>query len=130
MARILIVEDEAPLRSAMARYLRATGHVIDEVPDGRRAVRFLESATDVDLVITDINMPHMDGIEVIRAIESAAPKVRVLAVSGGGLFPKEMLLAQARHLGAIATLTKPFELARLGEVVDELLRANTGPSGA
>ena len=125
MATILLVEDEAGVRSAMRRGLQRLGHTVVEACDGGEALRSLEGQP-VALVITDINMPGMDGIELILALTERCPGMPVIAISGGGLVPKESLLADARTLGVVTTLEKPVELATLQAAVARALATAPG----
>jgi CheY-like chemotaxis protein len=86
------------------------------VGDGREALTALQEA-ETHLIITDINMPGTDGIELMTAVRKEHGAVPVIAVSGGGVMPGGLLLGSARQLGAFATLAKPFELAELATLV-------------
>jgi DNA-binding response OmpR family regulator len=66
-------------------------------------------------------MPDMDGIEVILAVRDAAAKVPIIAMSGGGLFDKTLLLDSAGALGAVVTLDKPFEPEQLNRAIEAAL---------
>jgi len=72
-------------------------------------------------VITDINMPGMDGIEIVVALREALSEVGVIAISGGGLLEKGMLLDSAAALGADVTLEKPLDLGKLRSAIDALV---------
>jgi CheY-like chemotaxis protein len=120
VARILVIDDERALREGVAAYLRRVGHFVVEAEDGRRGFDALQ-VDSFDLVITDINMPDMDGIEVIDKLREVTGGCPVIAMSGGGLFAKELLLANAAMLGAVSTLAKPFELDDLARAVREAL---------
>jgi DNA-binding response OmpR family regulator len=120
VSRILVIEDDRNVRDVVATYLRRVGHDVLEAADGKRALSAI-AADDIDLVITDINMPEMDGIEVITALRKSAPGAPVIAMSGGGLVHKQLLLDTARMLGAVHTLAKPFELEDLRKAVDAAL---------
>ena len=96
------------------------GHDVVEAPDGSDGIELLRDDS-FDLVITDINMPDMDGIEVIDHLREAAARCPVIAISGGGLFAKELLLKNAEMLGAVSTLPKPFDLDDLGALVERAL---------
>lgn len=122
--RVLVIDDDDAVRGGIVRYLRVTGHEVLEASGGAEALR-LASGGDLDAVITDINMPDTDGIEVILALAEQRPGLPVIAISGGGLMPKELLLSSAGILGAVQTLAKPFELAELREALE---RAVTGRS--
>ena len=75
-----------------------------------------------DIVITDILMPDIDGLEVIAHVHRTAPETKVLAISGGSLrLSSEYTLRASRVIGADGTLEKPFELASLSKAVEELL---------
>jgi CheY-like chemotaxis protein len=122
MPRIVVVDDEAGVLRAVATYLRGLGHHVRTATSGHEAIAAL-SESPADLVVTDINMPGMDGIEIITSLREAASSTPIIAMSGGGLFDKGLLLDSAEALGADRTLEKPFDLAELGSAVEEL----TGP---
>lgn len=123
MARILIVEDESALARTLARYLKTRGHEVRTAETGKEAMKVLDG---LDLVITDINMPDMDGIELIIELRDVCPGVPVIAMSGGGLMDKQMLLDSARLLGAVRLLEKPFDLDALEAAVMEALGNGQG----
>lgn len=118
MATILLIDDETAVRDTMRRLLERYGHEVREAANGREA---LKAPPEYDLVITDINMPEMDGIEVIMALTERRPGLPVIAISGGGRLPKDLLLSSADMLGAVTTLPKPFDLSELIEAVDAAL---------
>lgn len=120
MRRILVVDDDPQVRRGLSRALHQSGYEVVEAANGREAMAILRQDPP-DLVITDINMPEMDGIEIINELRAAGTPVPVIAISGGGRLPKELLLGDASILGAVATLEKPFELAALLGTVDRLL---------
>ncbi len=120
MARIILVDDEPTIRRNLAKYLTLQGHDVEAVENGVQALRAFDDG-DVDLVITDINMPEMDGIEILAALRSRGSDVPVIAMSGGGQFDKRLLLTSATMLGAVTTLEKPFELDELAQAVNGLL---------
>lgn len=123
MARILLVDDDDDVRRAMSRTLQRLGHEITSARAGREALASMEECAP-DLLLTDINMPDMDGIELMMAVRKRWPGVPIIAVSGGGMLPKDLLLANASVLGAVATLQKPVELSALKEALGSAL----GPS--
>jgi CheY-like chemotaxis protein len=130
MAMILLVDDDEPLRRALGKALRKAGYEVHEAPTGREAMQALDS-TEPDLVLTDINMPEMDGIEVLIQFRRARPHVPIVAMSGGGLLPKQLLLRNAAALGAAVTIEKPFELhdllATLGSMLAKAAAAPAPP---
>ena len=128
MTRILIIDDEARLRKAMEQALVDEEHFVCTTEDGRHALG-LFAAQPFDLVITDILMPAMDGLEIIQALRQMNPTVPIIAVSAGGMADAELYLGLARKLGGTAVLTKPFLPAELREVVHRLLAEATSPNG-
>lgn len=131
MARVLLVDDHEEVRRAMKRGLERMGHAVTPAGDGREAIAAL-IGTPMDLVVTDINMPDMDGIELIIEMNRKWPEVPVIAVSGGGMLPKELLLANAAILGAVTTLQKPVDLGDLEAAVNAALgvgERGEGPAG-
>ncbi|MHB1193627.1 MAG: response regulator [Longimicrobiales bacterium] len=120
MSRILVVDDNAEFRRGLAKALRQHGYDVTEAGDGREAMAFLRK-NPPDLVITDINMPEMDGIEILNELRVTKTAVPVVAISGGGLVPKSLLLGNASVLGAVETIEKPFELATLLRIMERLL---------
>jgi DNA-binding NtrC family response regulator len=120
MATILVIDDEAQVRATMRRVLERYGYAVAEAANGREALKAIAS-TSCDLVITDINMPEMDGIEVIMALSERQPGLPIIAISGGGRLPKDLLLASADMLGAVTTLAKPFDIPDLIGSVERAL---------
>ena len=120
MAIILVVDDEDILLRNISRYLTGLGHHVRTASSGRDAMVLLDEP-DIDLLITDINMPDVDGIAVLNSLRSREPKPAVIAMSGGGVLDKELLLASAGLLGAAETLDKPFELQDLRQAVERVL---------
>jgi CheY-like chemotaxis protein len=107
MATILVVDDEPSVRMMVTKFLAGEAHLILESADGAAALVQL-SSQHVDLVVTDLYMPEMDGIEFTRRLRQLVSRPAMIAMSGGGLGSQVDLLDIAVHLGAVATLTKPF----------------------
>jgi DNA-binding NtrC family response regulator len=120
MANILLADDEVKLRDLFARYLTALGHDVRTASDGHEVMAALGEAP-ADLLVTDINMPDMDGIEILTALRKQGSDLPVIAISGGGYLGKDLLLASASMLGALVTLEKPFALDELREAVEGVL---------
>jgi CheY-like chemotaxis protein len=120
MARILVVDDDALVRETIALALQEAKHATWAAGDGRQALHILDG-TPVDLVVSDILMPDLDGIELVRAIRRRHPNLRVLCISGGGREPDMDYLPLARKLGAQTVLHKPFTPKQLLEAVEAAL---------
>jgi len=121
MAKILVIDDVVGVRKTIAAILRRAGHDVTEAPDGENGLATARTLQP-DVVVTDLLMPHVDGVEVIDRLKSAGSKVpRILAISGGGsLVGAEEALAMAQTT-ADATLRKPFDASELNEAVDRLI---------
>ncbi len=121
MAHVLVIDDDEEHRTLLKRMLAGVGHQVMEANDGAEGLRlFGEHAPD--LVLTDINMPGLDGHEVISAIRVLHAEVPIIAVSGGGAIPQDELLLKASNLGAIEIIMKPFEFRQLVGAVQRALR--------
>lgn len=120
MARILIIDDQPAIRTALRAILEREGHAVTEAVDGHVALRHF-AGDPTDLVITDVFMPNMDGIEFLTRVKGAFPEARIVVMSGGGSLSKEEVLADAGSLGALATLPKPFTSDELTHVVAQAL---------
>ena len=122
MARILVIDDEDRIRRMLRAALEMEGHEVVEATQGDEALR-LQRAKPAELVITDIMMPHKDGLQVIMALRREAPGLKVIAMSGGGRYELMDALDMAKPLGAFATLRKPFDLDAMIETVKRALAA-------
>jgi CheY-like chemotaxis protein len=115
---ILVVDDEEVMRDLLTRILVRAGYAVEAVPDGDNGLqRFREGG--IDVVITDMAMPAMNGLELIEALTQEQPDVRVVAVSGVG--SRTRFLKRARELGAKATLLKPVGRADLVKTLERIL---------
>ena len=122
MATLLLVDDDEAFRSMLRRALQRRGHDVIEAAEGGAALSALSGAT-VDLVITDIIMPDMEGIETIRALRRTYPNLKIIAMSGGGRMQPDGYLKAAKALGAFRVLSKPFDNEQLFTAIEEALQA-------
>jgi DNA-binding response OmpR family regulator len=119
MAKVLVIEDDQPLRELLCLMLQSAGHETVEAPDGTHGfARF--AGERPDLVITDLVMPEREGIETIQQIRELDETLPIIAISGmwGGEFEP---LADAKLLGASVALQKPIARRTLLEEVSKLL---------
>jgi two-component system cell cycle response regulator CpdR len=117
MARILLAEDDDQLRPFLERGLQRAGHIVDSVGDGLAALA-LAKDTSFDLLLADVVMPGLDGIELAREMTLLQPGLRVMFITG--------FAAVAMHEDGFANrrprvLAKPFHLRHLIEEVEALL---------
>jgi CheY-like chemotaxis protein len=120
MASILVVDDEAAMRGVMRRALERAGHKVAEAANGDDALAVLDERA-VDLVITDVIMPERDGVETIREMRRRRSPAKILVITGGGPDKHMEYLGIAEIFGADRSLAKPFKLANLVGVVEEML---------
>jgi two-component system cell cycle sensor histidine kinase/response regulator CckA len=118
-ATILIVDDEEPVRAVLARALRTSGFQVLEAMTGARAMDIAhQHGAPIDLVVTDMRMPGMDGRTLIDKLRLAYPTVRFLLMSG--YTDRNRALAGLDD-ARVAYLAKPFTGAELADAVRELL---------
>jgi CheY-like chemotaxis protein len=118
--RVLFVDDEKLPRKAAASLLRKNGYEVFEADNGRDAMAQL-LRKPVDLVITDMIMPEMDGIETILAVRGRYPGIKIIAAAETKITPVESHLKIARVLGSHKTLVKPLDKTELLDAVRELI---------
>lgn len=123
MAKILVVDDDADVRSTLRRVLTSAGYTVAEAANGAEGMQLL-TAQPFDLVVIDILMPQRDGFETIQALRQTLPGVKIIAISGAPRFGSYDPLGAAKTFGAHRTVSKPFEPAVILEAVRQLLSAN------
>lgn len=118
MATVLVIEDDPQMRRLVARALAMAQHQVLQARNGREGLEQFR-AHHPAVVITDLVMPEMEGIEIIRQLRQEAPTIRIIAMSGGGTTGSMMFLDFARELGADAVLSKPFRASDVIALVAE-----------
>lgn len=114
MAHILLIEDDDLLRSTVQQLLELDRHRVSEAAGGAQGLERFGSGHGIDLVITDVLMPDIDGTQVITELRRRQPGVPIIAISGGRrLLSPEFNLETARLLGASGVLAKPFGRSEL-----------------
>lgn len=122
MARILLIDDDEQLRNMMIQMLTQDGHQLSVANDGEEGLAMSRSAQP-DLIITDVLMPKMDGIELILALQKLDLNVPIVAMSGGRrAVSAEFNLESATLIGVKATLSKPFTRQELRNAIEKALR--------
>ena len=121
MKRILVVDDEAQIRTMLTQMLELEGYTVHTAENGEEGLT-LVGRYAFDLVITDMIMPVKDGLKFIMELIRDYPDLKILAISGGGAIKAERYLTMAGYLGDIATLEKPFKR----EVLLDLVRKQIG----
>ena len=118
MARILVIDDEPEVLVLVEQMLRSAGHDVVLAANGREALRRYREAP-ADLIITDLFMPELDGLEAIIALRREFAQLKIIAISGD--IAAEAMLSVARRLGTVATLEKPFTTEQLLAAVEKAL---------
>jgi CheY-like chemotaxis protein len=113
MALIMVVDDETSVRQLLGHFLQSLGHMVVQAKGGAEALA-LAGSTPPDLVLLDIDMPGMDGLETLRRLRQEIPKSVVIMVSGIHDEPRAL---QALEAGARDFIRKPFELQHIKDVV-------------
>ncbi len=122
MARILILEDDEQFREFLQTILTDDGYQVDTVADGRQGLAAVAN-NHFDMVITDIFMPEIDGLQFLLKMRKKHPDITVIGMSGGGarMHPDEVL-TMSKEFGAKITINKPFTKNDLLPLVRQLLK--------
>jgi CheY-like chemotaxis protein len=128
MARILVVDDQVSVRAAIRALLESKGHTVVVAEGGHKAARAIE-AFAFDVVLVDIIMPGLDGLDSIKLFRDSAPAVPIIAMSGyafhGGSSDLDFF-HMATDLGAVCCLQKPFKPKDLMDAIDTCLASRSG----
>ena len=115
MARLLVVEDDESVRQLAARALQREGHQVDIACDGEEGLtRIVQAGGDYDLVVSDIRMPILDGIEMSRKAAARFPDIKIMLVTG---YADQRERAAELEGVVVDVLLKPFTLASIRDVV-------------
>lgn len=106
--KILLIDDDLRVRTAMVQFLADLGYHVVVADDGERGLRLFRSEKP-DLVITDIIMPEKEGIQTIMEMRREQPSTKIIAVSGGGRIGNTDFLKVARSMGANDVIAKPVD---------------------
>jgi two-component system KDP operon response regulator KdpE len=120
LARILVVDDEPIVRNLVRKTLERVGHEVGEAEDGEVALN-LSKEQAFDLVVADLFMPVMDGLQLIVQLREESPDTKVVAISGSVYERKPRFLEIAGRMESVITLAKPFTAEELLAAVEEAL---------
>ena len=130
MARILVIDDDDAVREATAMLLEAERFEVVAVPDGKSGVEAVRAGS-FDLVIVDLFMPGLDGLQTTKAIRQVNPSQPIIAVSGFMLGNRRLEMpnfdAMATEVGAFSTLYKPFQRAALLQAIEQAFADGASP---
>lgn len=119
--RILIVDDDINIRSLIRQNLEESGHEVFEAENGIQAGLWFND-NQCDLVVLDVVMPQMDGIEFCYELKRRFPDMPILAISAGEhIMSKELCLGMMECLGAVEVMSKPFDIHRFMVLIEDML---------
>lgn len=114
--QILLVDDEENARVALSRLLTREGYIVNTVANGYEALNFLHEH-EADLIVTDINMPEMDGISFLREVNKSYPGSNVVMITAYGGVESYL---EAINLGAFEYINKPVRIDELKSIIDRI----------
>ena len=120
MKRILIIDDDPVTQEVICETLEPEGFELMRASNGIEGLK-LHEENPADLVITDLVMPEMEGLETIQQLKTISPELKIIAISGGGTIVKSKYLHIADKVGANLSFSKPLELPKLKKGVKDLL---------
>jgi len=120
MHSVLIIEDDDFVKNMLQQTFERAGYEVATASNGRIGIQLYQS-NPFDVVITDLIMPDMEGIETITHLRKTNPAVKVIAISGGGRNRPDDYLHLASKLGAIKTFIKPVDRNALLDAVKDLV---------
>ena len=115
MARVLVVEDDPSDRVILGNIVERTGHEVYFASDGKQALK-IHVKKSIDVVVTDLQMPRVNGLEFIMSLRALFPETPIIVVSG----LKPELLAEVRSRGALVVLSKPVDPHELVEALEKV----------
>jgi two-component system, chemotaxis family, chemotaxis protein CheY len=125
--RILVIDDSETIRQQVKQALAATGYEIIEAVDGVDGLEKLRSLADVDMALCDVNMPRMNGLDMIAEVQRSGPKIPILMLTTEG---QPSLIRRARESGAKGWIVKPFKPELLVAAVTKLIDQPQPAAGA
>ncbi|MBI3951290.1 MAG: response regulator [Acidobacteria bacterium] len=117
MSKILIADDEEPIRRVLRIMCKGQGHDVDLAENGAEAIELLKRST-YDLLITDLKMIPVSGLELVKFVRSAFPQTKVIILTAWSISTSEI---QADKLGIQHYFAKPFNRAQILQAINELL---------
>ena len=120
--KVLLLEDDRDLRATLVYGLQSAGYEVKAAADGRDVLQIVSDFAP-DVVVTDVIMPHKEGIETIQELRLADPNLPIVAMSGGGRMNADDILRFAAAFGVQQTIAKPFKIKDLVDVVEAAINS-------
>ena len=124
--KILVIDDAADIRTSFQKRLTIEGYQVWTASNGRKGLQLCHEHS-FDLVITDVLMPELDGLEVVRTLRRLSASLPIIVMSGGGNRDLDFLL-EAEEFGATRTISKPFRPDELVAMIHALLSSTSQSS--
>ncbi|MSP50063.1 MAG: response regulator [Alphaproteobacteria bacterium] len=121
VAQVLVVDDNVVIRSVVRKALEESGHAVTLAENGERALQAGAAGSGFDLIITDIEMPRMGGVDLVTAIRKSRPDAKILVMSGRFVGADLKGMMSAKTFGVQGSLEKPFTAGKLVAKVAEIL---------
>lgn len=121
MVKILIVDDVEGIRQSLQIVLECAGFDILEAENGRDALDALKKTDDVDIVLTDIMMPKMNGLQLCKEIRNTFKHIKIIAMSGGGSLLQDAPTLEDAAKFADKVIRKPFRKGDILTLLDEMI---------
>ena len=125
--RVLVVEDEPQVRAIAARTLSNAGFEVQQAPNGAAALKLIDAEKRFDVIVTDVLMPELNGVELARAVRAKTPDMELVFMSG---YPEALQGVSPDELVGYAFLAKPFAPQQLVEIVRERLEHHVSAASA
>jgi two-component system chemotaxis response regulator CheY len=116
--KILVIDDSETIRQQVKQALASTGYEIIEAVDGVDGLEKLRAVSDLDMALCDVNMPRMNGLDMIAEVQRSGPKIPILMLTTEG---QPSLIRRARESGAKGWIVKPFKPELLVAAVTKLI---------
>jgi CheY-like chemotaxis protein len=120
MPHILLIDDDLDVRDMLTKLLQRAGHQVTAAGNGAQAIELFDQSIP-DLIITDMFMPEVEGLEAIAELKGRAPGIPIIAISGGWRGSNLDFLNVAESMGAARSFRKPINKEELLESVEQLL---------
>ncbi len=118
MAHIVVIDDEKIILQMLRIFLASDGHDVVTISEGSEALKYISSEEPMDLLITDLRMDAINGLDVLKAAKTSRPDVPSMVLSA---YYSEDSVREAKALGCHSFLRKPFTLDQMGDAISELL---------
>jgi two-component system chemotaxis response regulator CheY len=119
---VLVVDDSSTVRQQVSLALKQAGFATLEAADGREAIATLDANRNIDMVVCDVNMPHVNGLEMVERVKAKPEfgKLPILMLTTEG---QPSLIKRAREAGAVGWIVKPFDANQLVQAARHLTKA-------